>query len=40
MHPVMNVNRTGVETELFGKTGAIKLPFDHLRDENSEDDSE
>ena len=40
MHPVMNVNRTGVESELFGKQGAIKLPFDHLRDDNSEDDSE
>jgi tRNA(Ile)-lysidine synthase TilS/MesJ len=40
MHPVMNVNKTGVESELFGKMGGMDAILKSLGKEDSEDENE
>ena len=38
MHPVMNISRTGVECELFGKMGGIGTLLEHLNGGDDEDE--
>ena len=40
MHPVMNVNKTGIESELFGKMGGMESLLKHIGkgDSDEEDD--
>ena len=40
LHPVMNINRTGVESELFGKIGGIESILKQLGREDSDDEVE
>ena len=39
MHPVMNVNKTGIESELFGKMGGMEAFLKSLSKEDSEDEN-